>query len=117
MAEGHDVDICARKHMSRRFFFGVLGGAVAAVAIAPAISKTGWEAWTEGGHIFYRPILTNQQITIEMLKVLQDNLVDGKKVTRTWDKQFPKFGCKIGNAITVRKPLHFFMGQEASWPA
>jgi hypothetical protein len=66
MDDGHDVERCARKRMSRRFFFGVMGGAAVATAMAPAITEVGWEAWTDGIHTFYR-----QQITFEMLKVLQ----------------------------------------------
>ncbi len=32
MEPGHDTDACARKRMSRRFFFGVMAGAAVAVA-------------------------------------------------------------------------------------
>jgi hypothetical protein len=36
--EGHDPKACARK-LSRRFFFGLAGGALAALAVAPEVAK------------------------------------------------------------------------------
>lgn len=33
MEEGHDLDACARKRMSRRYFFGVLAGGAALITI------------------------------------------------------------------------------------
>lgn len=33
MDVAHDVDACARKRMSRRYFFGIVGGAAALLAI------------------------------------------------------------------------------------
>jgi hypothetical protein len=46
-------------------------------------------------------------ITLEMLLVLHNNLVAGKKVTRTWEKQFAKTGAKIGATIQIRKPPRY----------
>lgn len=51
--------------------------------------------------------LTISMITFEMLLVLHNNLVAGKKVTRTWEKQFAKTGAKIGATIQIRKPPRY----------
>lgn len=39
MDAGHDVEACARKRMSRRYFFGVLGGAAAVLAMPAGLVK------------------------------------------------------------------------------
>jgi hypothetical protein len=46
-------------------------------------------------------------ITFEMLLVLHNNLVAGKKVTRTWEKKFAQVGAKIGAHIDIRKPPRY----------
>lgn len=46
-------------------------------------------------------------ITFEMLLVLHNNLIAGKKVTRTWEKQFGKTGAKIGATVQIRKPPRY----------
>jgi hypothetical protein len=51
--------------------------------------------------------LTISLITFEMLLVLHNNLIAGKKVTRTWEKQFAKTGAKVGAQIQVRKPPRY----------
>lgn len=51
--------------------------------------------------------LTISMITYEMLLVLHNNLIAGKKVTRTWEKQFAKTGAKIGAVINIRKPPRY----------
>src|SRR5882672_3669557 len=42
-----------------------------------------------------------------MLLVLHNNLVAGKKVNRTWEKQFAKTGAKIGATVNIRKPPRY----------
>jgi hypothetical protein len=51
--------------------------------------------------------LTIQDITYEMLLVLHNNLIAGKKVTRTWEKKFAQKGAKIGATIDIRKPPRY----------
>lgn len=51
--------------------------------------------------------LTISMITFEMLLVLHNNLIAGKKVTRTWEKQFARKGAKIGANINIRKPPRY----------
>lgn len=51
--------------------------------------------------------LTISLITFEMLLVLHNNLIAGKKVTRTWESQFAKKGAKVGQQIQVRKPPRY----------
>lgn len=51
--------------------------------------------------------LTISLITFEMLLVLHNNLIAGKKVTRTWEKQFAKVGAKVGQSIQIRKPPRY----------
>jgi hypothetical protein len=116
MAEGHDVDACARKRMSRRFFFGVMGGAAVAAAVAPEMGA-GWEAWVDGGHTLYRPsYLSIEMITAEMLRVLHNNPLQGKRINRNvdlrnLDRIFADAQSKIGDTLTIRKPRDF-VGQE-----
>lgn len=51
--------------------------------------------------------LTIALITYEMLLVLHNNVVAGKKVTRKYDGQFAKTGAKVGAMINVRKPPRY----------
>jgi hypothetical protein len=53
--------------------------------------------------------LTISMITFEMLMVLHNNLVAGKKVTRTWEKQFARTGAKIGANVQIRKPPRYIV--------
>lgn len=48
--------------------------------------------------------LTIAMITYEMLLVLHNNIVVGKKVNRNYEKQFARTGAKIGQQVQIRKP-------------
>ena len=39
VSEGHDIELCARKRMSRRYFFGALGGVAAGAAALVAVPE------------------------------------------------------------------------------
>ncbi len=63
--------------------------------------------------------LTIAMITYEMLMVLHNTVIAGKKVTRKYDKQFAVAGAKIGNTVQIRKPPRYvvtkgstFVGQD-----
>lgn len=54
-------------------------------------------------------------ITQEMLAVLHNNLIAGKKVTRTWEKKFAEKGAKIGDKIDIRKPPRYTVSDSQSF--
>jgi len=63
--------------------------------------------------------LTLSLITYEMLAVLHNNTVAGKRVNRKYENQFAKTGAKVGQQIQVRKPPRYtvvdgqvFVGQD-----
>lgn len=73
MEEGHSVDACARKRMSRRFFLGAIGGAAASLVVAPVLPQIiGPGEITLSPELFSRIVLEslrdNLQITREMNK-------------------------------------------------
>jgi hypothetical protein len=116
MSEGHDVDACARKRMSRRFFFGVMGGAAVAVAVAPQIESFGdWTVQIETGPMFYggNELLTVEQITADMLRVLRDSVAQIPQINRKWGWIFADAESKIDDTLTIRKP-HQLLGQDRS---
>ena len=51
--------------------------------------------------------LTIQMRTKEALRVLVNNLVFGKMVSRNYDDKFAKQDAKIGNTLDIRKPPRF----------
>jgi hypothetical protein len=51
--------------------------------------------------------LTIGMITRQMLLSLHNNLIAGKRVTRTWEKEFAKTGAKIGDTVKIRKPPRY----------
>lgn len=121
MAEGHNVDACAKKRMSRRFFFGVMGGAVAVAAVAPHVKLPGTGSYFNPvadvfGQYHGNQILTTKQVTFEMLEILNNKLVAGKKTTRNWERTFAKSGAKIGDTIHIRRPDKYTI-TGASWLA
>ena len=59
--------------------------------------------------------LTISAITFEMLLVLHNNVIAGKQVTRTWEKQFAKVGAKIGNTVMIRKPPRYTVVDGATF--
>ncbi len=57
--------------------------------------------------------------TDETLRVLANNIILGKKVSRKWQKEFGKEAMKIGDTINIRRPARFtvssgqaFSGQD-----
>jgi hypothetical protein len=61
--------------------------------------------------------LTIALITYEMLLVLHNNVVAGKKVTRKYEGQFAKTGAKVGQLINVRKPPRYVVVDGAQFVA
>lgn len=64
---------------------------------------------------FQNPVM----YTDETLRVLTNNIVLGKKVSRKWQKEFGKESMKIGDTINIRRPARFtvssgqaFQGQD-----
>jgi len=52
-------------------------------------------------------LLTPQVITDEALRILHNNIVLTKKVSRQYDDSFAKSGSKIGQTLKIRKPVQF----------
>jgi hypothetical protein len=81
--EDHDDTACARR-MSRRYFFGVVGGGLVAAAVGPQIAKI--------SHTFYvrKPprYLTSKQVTNEVLSILHESLANARKLDRDYDGLF-----------------------------
>lgn len=64
---------------------------------------------------FQNPVM----YTDETLRVLSNNIILGKKVSRKWQKEFGKDAMKIGDTINIRRPARFtvssgqaFSGQD-----
>lgn len=79
MEQDHDVDACARKRMSRRFFFGVMGGAAVASVIVPPLAPT-LLSLDEFAGLYIQPAMI--------------------QIANSIDR-------KIGDTIRVRKPPRF----------
>jgi hypothetical protein len=119
MADGHDVERCARKRMSRRFFFGVMGGAAVAVAGGPHVKIPTGGLFDPVENCFdaylsRNEFLTIEQITREMLAVLHRNLTASMKVNLKFDRLFADDNSRIGDTITIRQPRTF---RSVAWPA
>lgn len=111
METGHDLKACARKRMSRRFFFGVMAGAAVAVAVAPQ-APAAIEDWTvtitAGPSLMAgNQLLTVEMITRECLIILQNNLKFTSTEARARQLEFNRRQRKIGDTITVRRPVKF----------
>ncbi len=112
MAPDHDVDRCARKRMSRRFFFGTMAGAAVAVAlpsvatpelaVGDIITIASVNAINPGGNRY----LTINEITFEMLHILHDNMKVASQISAKYDQNF-LMRRKIGTPVTVRRPRRF----------
>ena len=61
--------------------------------------------------------LTINMITYEMLRVLHNNTIAGKRVTRKYEKNFAKTGAKIGNTLQVRKPPRYTVTDGSTFVA
>lgn len=91
--EGHDEGSCARR-MSRRYFFAVSAGAVAAAAasqivplgLADADRLVVGELGVKVNH--GNTFLTSEMITIEMLMILKGNLGFDKIIKRHHDLEY-----------------------------
>lgn len=110
MGSGHDVDACARKRMSRRYFFRVLGGAAAAVVIAKRVPTGGLfnpiadvAGQFRAGHLRGNRILTPEILSREVLKMLQSNVSAAMDVQRDYNRHFNN----IGDSLNVRSPASF----------
>ena len=116
MAENHDLDACARRFMSRRFFFGVVGAGVATAALAPQLAKlaeplpggqlvepaAGITGAIGGGNC----LLTAEQITAESLRIL-NNKLQYVNLLNCKVEHFVKVGGKIGDMLRIRRPRDF----------
>lgn len=85
MDAGHDAEACARKGMSRRYFFGLMGGAAAAVVVAPALPKY---LGTVGKF---------------NLRALQSNV----RLARTIQRDYNRHLSMVGETTSVREPVRF----------
>jgi hypothetical protein len=97
MAEGHDVDRCARKGMSRRFFFGIVGGAAVAAVIAPKLRVMTDDPGYDVSEVTLRYINPS-------LRVFADRV----------DAEFAAKYPKIGEAIFIRNPPRYLVTDGAS---
>jgi hypothetical protein len=107
--EGHDEAACVRR-MSRRFFFGVCVGGVAAAAVAkPLVEQIvitlGRTTGPNGNQI-----LTVQQITRECLRALQKELKFVKPINRDYAKLFQPI---TGDTLRIRSPQRFVSPSRA----
>lgn len=59
--------------------------------------------------------LTIAMITYEMLAVLHNQIVVGKKVNRDYQSQFAKTGAKIGQMVQIRKPPIYTVSDGATF--
>lgn len=113
MGAGHDVDACARKRMSRRYFFGVLGGAAAVLAGAHADLSLDLDALTDRyiqpavaalvDRINGNTILTPEIVARETLKMFKRNLSAAMDVQRDYNRHFNN----VGDVLSVRAPRGF----------
>jgi hypothetical protein len=117
MEGDHDLDACAQKRMSRRYFFGVMGGAAAAVTVAsklpdlPAFEKRYLRPsmgaigdWMDIQRI-RNQYLSTEMITAEMLITLHRNLDMAAFIGDQWsEEQIQARSMRIGKTVTVRRP-------------
>jgi hypothetical protein len=108
MDEGHDAETCARKGMSRRIFFGVLGGAAAAVAIAPALVKPGTGGLFNpiadlAGQYKGNQLLTPHFINLECLRILKGNVARARPLQVEYNRQM----SMIAESIVLRPMPRF----------
>lgn len=94
MQPGHEC-----RGLSRRFFFGALAGAAAAVTLPQVIIEP---ACGSGN-----ALLTIQAVTWEMLNVLHNNLIITRSIDRELAKGFAVDGSRIGDTIEIRRPRRF----------
>jgi len=60
---------------------------------------------------FQNPVM----YTDETLRVLANNIILGKKVSRKWQKEFGKEAMKIGDTINIRRPARFTVTTGAAY--
>ncbi len=62
---------------------------------------------------FQNPVM----YTDETLRVLANNIILGKKVSRKWQKEFGKDAMKIGDTINIRRPARFTVSSGSAYQA
>ncbi len=96
-----------RKH-SRRFFFGILAGAAATVAIPDTgISLRLVRRFDPVASVSRNEFITPEQFTREYLRILQKNMVTTKYVNREFGDLFGEDGTKIGCTPNAKIPARF----------
>ena len=55
--------------------------------------------------------------TDECLRVLQNNIVLGDKVSRKHQKEFAKDSMKVGDTMNIRRPAQFLVNSGAAFSA
>ena len=55
--------------------------------------------------------------TDECLRVLQNNLILGDKVSRKHQKEFAKDSMKVGDTMNIRRPAQFLVNSGAAFSA
>lgn len=55
------------------------------------------------------PLITATMVTREALRVLHNNIVFAKGVSRQYSDEFAKSGAKIGSTINIRNPNRYFV--------
>lgn len=62
---------------------------------------------------FQNPVMFTQ----ECLRVLENNIVLGKRVSRKWQQEFGKDDMKIGDTINIRRPARFLVSTGQAFTA
>jgi hypothetical protein len=83
----HDAEACARRGMSRRFFFGILGGATVVAAMPALPAPDVWTVTIETGPSYEAGILTPRVIEQEVLYRLKSNLAFARDFQREYNRQ------------------------------
>lgn len=124
--EGHDEKACEMR-MSRRYFFGLAAGAVAVAAGVQALPE--WEQFTVTQCVTSNCVtpgnrfLTHDQITKEVLTILQRNTINLRKYFEPAARRFANeldarvvrtsgwgqavHPLKVGDTINIRRPARF----------
>jgi hypothetical protein len=107
--EGHDEVACVRR-MSRRFFFGVCVGGVAAASVAKPLIEVAARSVVSRFSPHGNQLLTVEMITADCLRVLEEHLKFARSVNRDYAESFQP---KIGDTVKIRSPLRFVSPSQA----
>jgi hypothetical protein len=94
--------------MNRRGFIGALLGAAASATFPLRNTLAARLPWPGNR------LLTQSEITREMLAILKKHLAFAKMVNRDYENQFAFKGPKIGDTLEVRKPARFSQRAEGT---